>query len=62
MEDVRRLHWFKQKHVQRFPTPCLASIKLWTPLLGAKPSLSLTPIQAITPYKSSYKEIIIQEL
>jgi hypothetical protein len=36
------------KHVQRFPTLCLASIKLWTPPLGAKPCLSSMPIQAIT--------------
>jgi hypothetical protein len=37
-----------KKHVRRFPTLCLASIKLWTPLLGAKPCQSSTPIQVIT--------------
>jgi hypothetical protein len=36
------------KAFQRFPTLCLASIKLWTPLLGAKPYHSSMPIQAIT--------------
>jgi hypothetical protein len=36
------------KHVRRFPTLCLASIKLWIPLLGAKPCHSSTPIQVIT--------------
>jgi hypothetical protein len=36
------------KHVQRFPTLCLASIKSWIPLLGAKPCLSSMPTQGIT--------------
>jgi hypothetical protein len=32
-----------------YPLPdCLASIKLWTPLLGAKPYHSMMPTQAIT--------------
>jgi hypothetical protein len=36
------------KHVRRFPTLCLASIKLWIPLLGAKPCHSSMPTQGIT--------------
>jgi hypothetical protein len=36
------------KHVRRFPTLCLASIKSWIPLLGAKPCHSLMPTQGIT--------------
>jgi hypothetical protein len=39
------------KACPRFPTLCLASIKLWTPLLGAKPGHSSTPIQVITKSK-----------
>jgi hypothetical protein len=35
------------KHVRRFPTLCLASIKSWIPLLGAKPCLSSMPTQGI---------------
>ena len=34
-----------KKHVRRFPTLCLASIKSWFPLLGAKPCHSSTPTQ-----------------
>jgi hypothetical protein len=36
------------KACPKVPTLCLASIKLWTPLLGAKPCHSSTPTQGIT--------------
>jgi hypothetical protein len=35
-------------HPEWLPTLYLTLIKLWTPLLGAKPCLSLMPIQVIT--------------
>jgi hypothetical protein len=38
----------KWRHVRRFPTLCLASIKSWIPLLGAKPCHSSMPSQVIT--------------
>jgi hypothetical protein len=47
IKEVFHPEWLANP-VRRFPTLCLASIKLWTPLLGAKPCHSLTPIQAIT--------------
>jgi hypothetical protein len=36
------------KECPKVPYLCLALIKLWTPLLGAKSCFSLMPIQAIT--------------
>jgi hypothetical protein len=36
------------KACPKFPTLCLASIKSWIPLLGAKPCLSSMPTQNIT--------------
>jgi hypothetical protein len=42
--EKERTEW----HVRRFPTLCLASIKSWIPLLGAKPCLSSMPTQGIT--------------
>jgi hypothetical protein len=36
------------KACPKVPYPLLASIKLWTPLLGAKPCPSSMPTQAIT--------------
>jgi hypothetical protein len=36
------------KACPKVPTLCLASTKLWIPLLGAKPCHSSTPIQVIT--------------
>jgi hypothetical protein len=48
MTDVCRLHWSKQKHAQKFPILCLASIKSWIPLQDAKPCLSSMHTQGIT--------------
>jgi hypothetical protein len=42
IKEVFHLEWLAN------PTLCLASIKLWIPLLGAKPCHSSTPIQVIT--------------
>jgi hypothetical protein len=50
MADVCRLHWSKQSMSESslVPTLCLASIKSWIPLLGAKPCRSSMPTQGIT--------------